>query len=136
MIHFFNRNRNEILTISEVKIIDCETQCLNYIAQINYVPINFSKNIKDYLFNLENFKNDLIKLYENQTDSVNYISIEGDLRFYIERNHLGQINVELFFQHRGNDEDTEVDVTCKYGIDQSFLPELIGEINEVLTEIG
>lgn len=136
MIHFFNRNRNEILTISEVKIIDCETQCLNYIAQINYVPINLSKNIKDYLFNLENFKNDLIKLYENQTDSVNYISIEGDLRFYIERNQLGQVNVELFFQHRGFDEDTEIDVTCKYCIDLSFFPELIIELDRVLLEVS
>ncbi len=136
MIHFLNRNRKEVMTVSEIKMIDFETQCLNYIAQINYAPIVFSKNIKDYLFNLENFKNDLIRLYENQADSINYVSIEGDLRFYIERNQLGQINVELFFQHREDDVDTEVDVTCKYSIDQSFLPEMIEEISEVLTGIG
>lgn len=124
------------MTVTAVKMIDLETQCLNYIAQINYSSIILSKDIKDYLFNFQNFRNGLLDLYENQVDNVNYVSIEGDLRFFIERNRLGQINVEIFFQHLEVDEDTEIDVSCKYSIDLSFLPELIEELNKVFDEIS
>ena len=131
-INFYNKDRELEMSFSAFKFEINEPNFPNYILfQIDVKHSFIQASIKTECLDID-FKNllmDLQKLYNFEIKTISFVqTIEKNITINFNLIKFGQILVHVTIQK-------QIDSTIlqfEYGIDQSFLPELISEIEEVL----
>jgi hypothetical protein len=133
-VHFCNGERTKCF-FSEFRSQINEPNFPNFVSfqiDINHSFIQASINTECLDIDFKNFLIDLQKLYRMEVKTVSFVqTIEKDIEMNFSLNDLGHIFVRVTI-HK------QIDSTFLqflYGIDQSFLPELIDEIETMIKEM-
>lgn len=131
-VNFYNGDRALIMSFSEFSI---ERYISNFISFHVYVKndiIQASVNTECTEEDFTNFLAKLHDLYEMREKKISFLqSIENNIQIDFNRNEMGSILVSV----RIEDYINFTMLQLEYGTDQSFLPELIEEIETTLDEL-
>lgn len=134
-IHFYNGYRQLEMFFSEFKIKKNESfsDFFSFKINVSHSFIQASINTECLDIDFVNFLIDLQKLYKMELKTISFVqTIEKNIEMNFNLNDIGGIFVRVTIQK-------QIDSTILqfvYGIDQSFLPELIDEIETVIKEMG
>jgi len=133
-IHFYNGYRQLEMFFSEFKIKKNESfsDFFSFKINVSHSFIQASINTECLDIDFVNFLIDLQKLYKMEVKTISFVqTIEKNIEMNFNLNDIGGIFVRVTIQK-------QIDSTILqfvYGIDQSFLPELIDEIETVIKEM-
>jgi hypothetical protein len=131
-VHFYNGYRQPEMMFSEFKFQINEPDIPNFVSfqiDIKHSFIQTSINTECLEIDFKNFFIDLQKLYRMEVKTISFVqTIEKNIEINFSLNDVGHIFVRVII-HKQID---SIMLQFEYGIDQSFLPELIGEISTVL----
>ena len=131
-IHFYNSERQLEMTFSEFRVQSNKPDFNNFVSfQVNvqhgFVRASFNTECLD--IDLVKFISSLQKLYKTEVTNASFVqTIEKNIKISFNQNEFGEIIVRVTIQNQI--ENTVLEFA--YGIDQSFLPELIQEIEAVI----
>lgn len=129
MIHFYDKNRKVVMELSNFSFDNEQEQRIKFSSNISYAFYKTSRNIEDYKVYFEKFLKELNLLYANKIKIAQFLPIEKQIEF-------GYIAVSIKLNYLDFDNFThnmyESMLVINYEIDQSFLPELIKEISDVI----
>lgn len=133
MIIFYNKNRKIVMKLADfASDNEIETR-LKFSANISYAIYTAKREVDDFKIYFTNFLNELKLLYENKIETAQYVPLEREIEIYFKRLELGHIIVTIKLNHSVPDYVLcDSSLIIQYEIDQSFLPELIQEIEEVI----
>ncbi|MFA6200046.1 MAG: hypothetical protein WC679_06560 [Bacteroidales bacterium] len=138
-IHFYDKNRKLVMELSNFSFDNEEEQKIRFSSSISYAFYKALRDIEDYRICFENFLKELNLLYENKIKIAKFQLIERQLEVYFKQLELGNIAATIKMNYIDFDNSThdmyESMLVINYGIDQSFLPELIDEIETIIKEI-
>lgn len=113
-----------------------EEQKIRFSSSISYAFYKALRDIEDFSFCFEDFLKELNLLNENKIKIAKFRPIERQLEIYFKQLEFGNIAATIKLNYLDFDNSThdmyESILVINYGIDQSFLPELIDEISAVL----
>ena len=136
MIRFYNKNREVVLELYNFSFINEREPEVRFSASISYAFYKASRQIEDYKIYFEDFLKKLNLLNIYKVESAQFSPINNELEIFFCRMDLGQISVSINLNYLDFDEYThntyKSTLSINYEIDQSFLPELIGEISTIL----
>jgi len=133
MIHFYNKDRKEIMVLRNFSFDDIGEPRINFYADISYAIYKASRYISDFKVYFDKFLKELGLLYDGKIKATQLIPLERMLEIYFEQMEYGHILVTIKLNHFNMDYAMlQSMLLIKYEIDQSFLPELIEEISAVL----
>lgn len=117
-----------------------EAESIRFSSSISYAFYKAMRDINDFSFCFENFLKELNLLYENKIKIAKFQPIERQLEVYFKQLEFGNIAATIKLNYLDFDNSThdmyESMLVINYGIDQSFLPELIDEISAVLDNLN
>ena len=133
MVKFIDSNRKRVFVIDEMHINSKEYFDLSFMIKINYSFFWAEKTISCEKEKFVNFKNDLMNLYVGKNGDLFFSDYERNIDINMKKDEVGHIvaNVTLRDFHNM----LESHVFFEYVFDQSFLPELIEEIETTLEEL-
>ncbi len=133
MVEFIDSNRKRVFVIDEMHINSKEYFDLSFMIKINYSFFGAEKTISCEKEKFVNFKNDLMNLYVGKNGDLFFSDYERNIDINMKKDEVGHIvaNVTLRDFH----DMLESHVFWEYVFDQSFLPELIEEIETTLEEL-
>jgi len=133
MISFYDKNRKIVLKLSDFNSdYQIETR-IKFTANISYAFFTASSDIEDFKVYLENFSNELKLLYDSKVETAQFVPFERQIEIYFKQFDFDKILVTIKLNHSVIDYSECVStLTIQYEIDQSFIPDLINEINVVL----
>ena len=133
MVEFIDSNRKRVFVIDEMHINSKEYFDLSFMIKINYSFFGAEKTISCEKEKFVNFKNDLMNLYVGKNGDLFFSDYERNIDINMKKDEVGHIvaNVTLRDFH----DMLESHVFFEYVFDQSFLPELIEEIETTLEEL-
>ena len=133
MIQFYNKNREVVMVLHDF-LIDNESETkLSFFVDISFSFYKASREIKDYKVYFDKFLEELKMLYEDKIKTAQFIPIQRELEIYFEKMNFGYILATIKMNYFNLDEVMlQSTLSIQYNIDQSFLPELIDEINAVI----
>ena len=133
MVEFIDSNRKLVFVIDEMCINSNEYFDLSFMIKINHSFFMAQKTIFCEKERFVNFKNDLMNLYVGKNRELFFSDYERNIDINMKKDEVGHIvaNVTL----RDFQDMLESHVFFEYTIDQSFLPELIEEIETTLAEL-
>ena len=135
-IHFYDRDRKLVMELSNFSFDNEEEQKIRFSSSISYAFYKALRDIEDYRICFEDFLKELNLLYENKIKIAKFQPIERQLEIYFKQLEFGNIAATIRLNYLDFDNSThymyESMLVINYGIDQSFLPELIDEISAVL----
>jgi hypothetical protein len=136
MVHFYNKNREVMMKLYNFSFDNKQEQIAKFSAGISFAFYTALQDIEVYKVYLESFLQELELLYDNKRKVAQFIPIERQLEIYFKRyDGVGHIHVSIKLNHFDIDDMIfESTLTLNYKIDQSFLPELIEEISEVIKQ--
>jgi hypothetical protein len=136
MVHFYNKNREVVMKLYDFSFDNKYEQVVNFSVDISYVFYKASQNIEDYKVYFESFLQELKMLCDNERTVAQFIPIERQIEIYLKQSdEFGHIEVSIKLNHFDIDYMIyESTLIINYGIDQSFLPELIEEISAVIEQ--
>ena len=106
---------------------------LKFSANISYAIYTAKREVDDFKIYFTNFLNELKLLYDNKIETAQYVPLERGIEIYFKRLELGHIIVTIKLNHSVPDYVLcDSSLIIQYEIDQSFLPELIQEIEAVI----
>jgi len=113
-----------------------QEQGIKFSANISFAFYKATQDIEDYKIYLESFLQELKFLYENKRITAQFIPIERQIEIYFKQcDEFGHIDISIKLNHFDIDYTMyESNLIINYKIDQSFLPELIKEIEAVMKE--
>lgn len=130
-INFYNGDRTLIMSFSDFifqkfdNSISFQINVRNNFVQASVETESWEEDFTDFLAKLHD-------LYEMRVKKISFLqSIENNIQVDFNLNEIGGILVSV----RIDDYINSTTLQFKYGIDQSFLPELIEEIESVLDEL-
>jgi hypothetical protein len=135
VINFYDGDRDIPMSFSEFKIQQNKPDFHDFIlfqidVKHSFIQASISTECLDIDF--INFLIDLQKLYRMEVKTISFVqTIEKNIEINFNLTELGHILVRTTLQK-------QIDSTILqfvYGIDQSFLPELIDEIETVIKEM-
>jgi len=139
-IHFYDKNRKLVMELSNFSFDNEEEQKIRFSSSISYSFYKALRDIEDYSICFENFLKELNLLYENKIKIAQFRPIERQLEIYFKQLEFGNIAATIKLNYLDFDNSThnmyESMLVINYGIDQSFLPELIEEISAVLDNLN
>ena len=134
-IHFYDKQHQTIMSFSKFNYQINEPDFHNFILfqiDVNYSFFQASINTECLDIDLKNFLIALQKLYNLEIEKISFIqTIEKNIEMHFKLTKFGHI--EILTQLR-NHIDKSI-LQFEYEIDQSFLPELIEEIQTVITHV-
>ncbi len=101
-------------------------------TKIVYDYFEASLTIEDFWCSFREFKNELIDFYDGKRDSANLVLTERKLEVSISKEDMQMICKIQLNHYKYDNTICHSSLIIYYEIDQSFLPELINEINETL----
>jgi len=130
-IHFYNNKRDKIISLKDF-----------HHTSNNNERVFFNVNIKTTLFVLDicteseisdfiDFRNGLKKIYSHDLNNIYFSPLGGDIQI-----HVTNIENELQWKCEIHDNMFTQQIEISYTYDQSFLPELINELSDVLQSLG
>lgn len=135
-IHFYDKNRKLVMELSNFSFDNEEEQKIRFSSSISYSFYRALRDIEDYRICFEDFLKELNLLYENKIKIAQFKPIERQLEVYFKQLEFGNIAATIRLNYLDFDNSThdmyESMLVINYGIDQSFLPELIDEVSAVL----
>lgn len=135
-IHFYDKNRKLVMELSNFSFDNEEEQKIRFSSSISYAFYKALRDIEDFSFCFEDFLKELNLLNENKIKIAKFRPIERQLEIYFKQLEFGNIAATIKLNYLDFDNSThdmyESILVINYGIDQSFLPELIDEISAVL----
>jgi hypothetical protein len=136
MIHFYDKNRKVVMELSNFSFYNEQETRIKFSTNISYAFYKASRNIDDFKVYFDNFLKKLRLLYDNKIKIVQFVPLERQLEIYFKQFEFGNIAVSIKLNCLDFNNFThnmyESMLVINYEIDQSFLPELIGEISTVL----
>ena len=139
-IHFYDRDRKPVMELSNFSFDNEEEQKIRFSSSISYSFYRAMRDINDYRICFENFLKELNLLYENKIKIAKFRPIERQLEVYFKQLEFGNIATTIKMNYLDFDNSThdmyESMLVINYGIDQSFLPELIDEVSAVLENLN
>jgi len=133
MIHFYNKDREVVMELYDFSFDNKQEQGIKFFANISFAFYKVSLYIENYKVYFESFLKELELLYDNKIMIAQFIPIERQLEFIFKKCEFGHIDVSLELNHFNMDYRMYHSMLIiNYEIDQSFLPELIGEISKVV----
>jgi hypothetical protein len=136
MMHFYDKSRKLVMELSDFSFDNEEEQKIRFSSSISYAFYKALRNIEDYRICFENFLKELNLLYENKIKIAKFQPIERQLEIYFKQLEFGNIAATIKLNYLDFDNSShnmyESMLVINYGIDQSFLPELIDEVSAVL----
>lgn len=136
MIHFYDQSRKVVMELSNFSFDNEQEPRVRFSSSISYAFYEASREIEDYKIYFEDFLKELNLLYANKIKIAQFKPIERQLEIYFKQFEFGYIAVSIKLNYSDFDNFThnmyESILEINYEIDQSFLPELIGEISTVL----
>lgn len=106
---------------------------LKFSASISYAIYTAKRGVVDFKIYFVNFLNELKLLYDNKVETAQYVPLEREIEIYFKQLELGHIVVTIKLNHSVPDYVLcDSSLIIQYEIDQSFLPELIQEIETVI----
>ena len=140
MMHFYDKSRKLVMELSDFSFDNEEEQKIRFSSSISYSFYRALRDIEDYSICFENFLKELNLLYENKIKIAKFQPIERQLEVYFKQLEFGNIAATIKLNYLDFDNSThdmyESMLVINYGIDQSFLPELIDEISAVLANLN
>lgn len=128
---FYNRERKPIIQWSDFKMIDDEKISLvSFDVKVSKSIFEASVRIKTGLSDLIDFKENLNKLFQQKCLVVVFTSSGEDLKIKLRREKSGRIYQSFWIREL----DTKNNLTVNDYFDQTFLPELIDEINNIIMQ--
>ncbi len=135
-LHFYNGDRQLEIVFSKFQVQKNKPDFNDFILfqiGIKHSFINTSINTECLDIDLVNFVIDLRKLYKMEVKTVSFVqTIEKNIEITFNLNELGQLLVSVIIRKQIDN----ITVVFEYGTDQSFLPELIKEIEIIINEMG
>jgi hypothetical protein len=136
MTHFYDKNREVVMILHDFSFEDVGEARINFSADISYAIYKASRSISDFKIAFDKFLKELKLLYECKVTTAQFVPLERQLEIYFKQLEFGHIAVSIKLNYLDFDNFThnmyESMLVINYEIDQSFLPELIGEISTVL----
>jgi hypothetical protein len=133
-IHFYNQDREVVMSFSEFNLQTNEPDFHNFVLfkiNVNYSFIQASIKTECLDIDFDKFFIDLRRLYNMEIKTVSFVqTIEKNIMINFNLTEFGHILVRVTIKK-------QIDSTrlqFEYGIDQSFLPELIEEISAVIEQ--
>ena len=105
---------------------------ISFYADVSYTFYKASRKIEDYKAYFDQFLNELRMLYDAKTKIAQFVPIERELEIYFKQMEYGHILTNIKLNYFNPDNMLQSTLSIQYEIDQSFLPELIKEINAVI----
>jgi hypothetical protein len=132
-VNFYNNKREIIMVLYDFSFENKQEPVVRFAADISYAFYKASRNIEDYTVYFNKFLEELKNLYAGNNTSAQFVPIERELEIYFKQMEYGHIFATIKLNHF-NMYYTVLQSTLllQYEIDQSFLPELIEEIDTVL----
>lgn len=131
-IHFYNSERQLEMTFSDFRVQRNRPDFNDFVSfQVNvqHGIVRASFNTECLDIDLVNFNLSLQKLYKTEVTTASFFqTIEKNIKITFNQNEFGEIIVRVTIQNQI--ENTILDFA--YGTDQSFLPELIQEIEAII----
>ena len=134
-INFYNRDRQLEMFFSEFQVQKNKPDFNDFVLfqiDVKHSFVNASINTECLDIDFINFVIDLRKLYRMEVKTVSFVqTIEKNIEINFNLTEFGQILVRVIIQ--GQIDSTILEFV--YWTDQSFLPELIDEIETMIKEI-
>ena len=136
-INFYDNKRHLIMSFSNFSILEQDIGLIRFHIEMSFGIFNVSTETEIYMPYLQCFCDELKNLYDHFTEKQKAVfsPIERDVDILFETGeNTGYISalINLYYDSICENNAT---LTCKYIIDQSFLPELIEEIETTLEEL-
>ena len=136
-INFYDNKRHLIMSFSNFSILEQDIGLIRFHIEMSFGIFNVSTETEIYMPYLQCFYDELKNLYDHFTEKQKAVfsPIERDVDILFETGgNMGYVSalINLYYDSICENNAT---LTCKYTIDQSFLPELIEEIETVLDEL-
>ncbi len=130
MINFFDKERNLIVLFKDFQVTTTEAlRIVTFMGKVDFDFIHFETNFEAEVFDLKNLLFSLEKMYNREIKYATFNPLSGKIRIMLSEND-GQIKVKVEIYNEVS--------TCKlefeYYIDQSFIPDLVKEIEIVIKE--
>lgn len=132
-INFYDKARNLIIQFKDFQSVQIEEpQIITFRGIVNFDFFHISTtNFEAEEYDFKNLLLSLEKMHKREQKYVSFNPLSPKIRIKLSED-MGQIEVEVEISndlYTGN-------LQFKYTIDQSFLPELIGEISTALANIN
>ena len=129
-INFYDNKRHLIMSFSNFSILEQDIGLIRFHIEMSFGIFNVSTETEIYMPYLQCFSDELKNLYDHFTvkQKAVFSPIERDVDILFETGgNMGYVSalINLYYDSICENNAT---LTCKYTIDQSFLPELIEEI--------
>lgn len=130
-INFFDKNRILLIQFSGFRFVRTQALKLVYFdGKVNFDFFHVDTSFECEVYDLNAFLISLIKMYDNQQKQALFHPLSGNIIIRMEQKNQ-DIKVSCLISNNLNTGNLEF----SYFIDQSFLPELIKEIETILNEI-
>jgi hypothetical protein len=136
-INFYDKERHLIMSFSNFYLIDKELDNIGFTINLLFGFFEVSVKTEIYIAYLQHFADELKLLCDNILDKkqAKFIPIERDVDLLFESGGFGHISVRIRLYYSNINHDANGILECDYTIDQSFLPELIDEIETMIKEM-
>ena len=136
-INFYDKKRHLIMSFSNFSVLEQDIGLIRFHIEMSFGIFNVSTETEIYMPYLQCFYDELKNLYDHFTEKQKavFCPIERDVDISFETGgNMGYISalINLYYDSICENNAT---LTCEYTIDQSFLPELIEEIETTLEEL-
>lgn len=129
-VNFYDKSRNLVFQLKDFKFSNTKVlKVVSFTGEGNFDFINFNSSFEAEEYDFINLKLSLEKLYNGSQKFISFNPLSGRffIKFSLDNNQIN-VNCEV-----SNDLSTVV-LNLKYCIDQSFIPELLIELDKVLKE--
>ena len=134
-IHFYNGDRELEMSFSDFQVQMNKPDFNDFVLfqiDIKHSFVNASINSECLDIDFTKFLIDLRKLHKMEIKNVSFVqTIEKNIEIIFNLNELGQILVRVIIQKQIEN----IILKFAYGTDQSFLPELVDEIETMIKEM-
>lgn len=130
-VFFYNWKREPVMQWSDLNIIGVEeTGLVSFDVKVSKSIFEASIRIKTELSELIDFKENLAKLFEQNFLVVVFTSSDEDIKIELRREKSGRIYQRFWIRELS----ARNNLTVNDYFDQTFLPELIDEINNFIMQ--
>jgi len=130
-VFFYNWERKPVMQWSDFNIIDDEkVGFVSFDVKVSKSIFEASVRIKTDLSEVIDFKKNLNKLFQQKCLVVVFASSDEDIKIKLRREKSGRIYQNFWIREL----DTKNNLTVNDYFDQTFLPELIDEINNIIMQ--
>ena len=133
MITFYDKNRKTVLKLNDFSSDNEIETRIKFYATISYAFYTATRDCEDFKVYLEKFSNELKLLYNREIETAQFVPLERQIEIYFKQIEFGNILATIKLNYLVTEYiKYDSSLVIQYESDQSFIPDLIAEINSVL----